>query len=65
MSCTKIYVAYRGPDGPRKEKDAYKPSKGVTREDERTQFIIYHFHQKGDQSRIHRAICLDLWDTSL
>ena len=37
---------YRDPDGKNKEKEAYKPSKGVIREHRKAQFIKYNFQHK-------------------
>ena len=36
-----LYRSYRGPDGPKKEKVASKPSKSVIREHEGAQLVLY------------------------
>ena len=40
---------YRDPDGPRKEKEASKPPKGVMIEHEGAEFIPYHYNSKGSK----------------
>ena len=56
--------AYRGHDGPSKEKEASKPYKEVMREHEGVEFVLYHFHHKGEKSSSHRVILMYLRDTS-
>ena len=46
---------YRDPDGPRKEKESSKPSKGVMIEHEGEQLIIYHDNIKGLQAIIQKG----------
>ena len=55
MSCARLYVEpTNGPDGLKKENQAYKPYKAVMREHEGKQFIIYIYNNKGWQSRIQK-----------
>ena len=47
--------AYSGPDGPSKEKEAFRPYKAVMREHEGAQLISYHYNIKGLHTSIQKV----------
>ena len=56
MSCARLYVdPTKGPDGLKKENQAYKTYKAVMTEHEGKQFIIYIYNNKGQQPIIQKG----------
>ena len=47
-----MYI-YRFPEEPSEEKESTETFKAVTRENERSQFIINHYHNKEERESIH------------